>query len=89
MVKDLVYYEKKLDIIIYLLNSTDDDTVSDYLLDEYTKNYIEYERLYNEQEREYKHHLPQWIGYKLFCYNNGLVEGNLRTLEEFIRKYYK
>ena len=54
MVKDLVYYEKKLDIIIYLLNSTDDDTVSAYLLDEYTKNYIEYERLYNEQEREYK-----------------------------------
>lgn len=54
MVKDLVYYEKKLDIIIYLLNSTDDDTVSTYLLDEYTKNYIEYERLYNEQEREYK-----------------------------------
>ena len=51
MVKDLGYYEKKLDIIIYLLNSTDDDTVSDYLLDEYTKNYIEYERLYNEQER--------------------------------------
>lgn len=54
MVKDLRYYENKLDIIIYLLNSTDDDTVSDYLLDEYTKNYIEYERLYNEQEREYK-----------------------------------
>ena len=54
MVKDLDYYEKKLDIIIYLLNSTDDDTVSDYLLDEYAKNYIEYERLYNEQEREYK-----------------------------------
>ena len=54
MVKDLRYYERKLDIIIYLLNSTDDDTVSDYLLDEYTKNYIEYERLYNEQEREYK-----------------------------------
>ena len=54
MVKDLGYYEKKLDIIIYLLNSTDDDTVSDYLLDEYAKNYIEYERLYNEQEREYK-----------------------------------
>ena len=51
MVKDLGYYERKLDIIIYLLNSTDDDTVSDYLLDEYAKNYIEYERLYNEQER--------------------------------------
>lgn len=54
MVKDLDYYENKLDIIIYLLNSTDDDTVSAYLLDEYAKNYIEYERLYNEQEREYK-----------------------------------
>ena len=54
MVKDLVYYEKKLDIIIYLLNSTDEEKVVDYLLDEYTKNYIEYERLYNEQEREYK-----------------------------------
>ena len=54
MVKDLVYYEKKLDIIIYLLNSTDEEKVLDYLLDEYTKNYIEYERLYNEQEREYK-----------------------------------
>ena len=54
MVKDLSYYERKLDIIIYLLNSTDEEKVSDYLLDEYAKNYIEYERLYNEQEREYK-----------------------------------
>lgn len=54
MVKDLGYYERKLDIIIYLLNSTDEEKVVDYLLDEYTKNYIEYERLYNEQEREYK-----------------------------------
>ena len=54
MVKDLDYYEKKLDIIIYLLNSTDEEKVVDYLLDEYAKNYIEYERLYNEQEREYK-----------------------------------
>ena len=54
MVKDLVYYEKKLDIIIYLLNSTDEEKVVEYLLDEYAKNYIEYERLYNEQEREYK-----------------------------------
>ena len=54
MVKDLGYYEKKLDIIIYLLNSTDEEKVTDYLLDEYAKNYIEYERLYNEQEREYK-----------------------------------
>ena len=54
MVRDLGYYERKLDIIIYLLNSTDEEKVVDYLLDEYTKNYIEYERLYNEQEREYK-----------------------------------
>ena len=54
MVKDLGYYERKLDIIIYLLNSTDEEEVVDYLLDEYTKNYIEYERLYNGQEREYK-----------------------------------
>ena len=54
MVKDLGYYEWKLDIIIYLLNSTDEEKVVDYLLDEYGKNYIEYERLYNEQEREYK-----------------------------------
>ena len=54
MVKDLSYYERKLDIIIYLLNSTDEEKVVDYLLDEYAKNYIEYERLYNEQEREYK-----------------------------------
>ena len=54
MVKDLGYYERKLDIIIYLLNSTNEEKVVDYLLDEYTKNYIEYERLYNEQEREYK-----------------------------------
>ena len=54
MVKDLGYYERKLDIIIYLLNSTDEEKVVDYLLDEYGKNYIEYERLYNEQEREYK-----------------------------------
>ena len=54
MVKDARYYENKLDIIIYLLNSTDEEKVVDYLLDEYGKNYIEYERLYNEQEREYK-----------------------------------
>ena len=54
MVKDLDYYERKLDIIIYLLNSTDNDNVVDYLLNEYAKNYIEYERLHNEQEREYK-----------------------------------
>ena len=38
MVKDLAYYGKKLDIIIYLLNSTDNDNVVEYLLDEYAKN---------------------------------------------------
>ena len=41
MVKDLGYYERKLDVIIYLLNSTDEEKVTDYLLDEYAKNYIE------------------------------------------------
>ena len=51
MVRDLGYYERKLDIIIYLLNSTDEEKVTDYLLDEYAKNYIEYERLLHEQER--------------------------------------
>ena len=25
-----------------------------------------------------------WLTYKLFCYNRGLVEGNLKTLEEFM-----
>ena len=43
----------------------------------------------NKKEYKNQHHFPQWIGYKLFCYNNGLVEGNLRTLEKFIHKYYK
>ena len=54
MVKDLGYYERKLDKIIYLLNTTDEKKVVDYLLEKKKKNYIEYERLYNEQEREYK-----------------------------------
>ena len=35
MVKDLDYYERKLDIIIYLLNSTNKKKVVDYLLNEY------------------------------------------------------
>lgn len=33
-------------------------------------------------------HKSQWIGYKLFCHNNGLAEGNIKTLEKFIEKYY-
>lgn len=33
-------------------------------------------------------HLPQWIGYKLFCYNEGLAEGNFKTLKLFMEKYY-
>ena len=37
-----VYYENKLDIIIYLLNSTDIDEVQMYLLDEYSKVYDKY-----------------------------------------------
>lgn len=34
-------------------------------------------------------HQQQWIGYKLFCYKNGLVEGNLKTLEKYMSKYHK
>lgn len=41
-------------------------------------------------KKEYKNQqLQQWIGYKLFCYKNGLVEGNLRTLEAYMQKYNK
>ena len=33
-----------------------------------------------------------WLAYKLFCHNRGLVEGNLKTLEEFMfyrKDFYK
>ena len=42
---DLSYYENKLDIIIYLLNSTDDEEVKNYLIDEYNKCYNIYEEI--------------------------------------------
>ena len=42
---DLSYYENKLDIIIYLLNSTDDEEVKNYLIDEYNKCYNVYEEI--------------------------------------------
>ena len=45
MVKDLHYYENKLDMIIYLLNSTDDEEVKNYLIDEYNKYYNIYEEI--------------------------------------------
>ena len=64
MVKDLCYYERKLDIIIYLLNSTDNDKVVDYLLDEYAKNYIEYERLLSDEQESKQEQTPttmDWI----------------------------
>ena len=42
---DLSYYENKLDIIIYLLNSTDNEEVKNYLIDEYNKYYNDYEEI--------------------------------------------
>ena len=42
---DLSYYENKLDIIIYLLNSTDNEEVKNYLIDEYNKCYNVYEEI--------------------------------------------
>lgn len=39
------YYENKLNIIIYLLNSNDNEEVQGYLLEEYNKTYIMYEHL--------------------------------------------
>lgn len=41
----LSYYENKLDIIIYLLNSTDNENVKFYLIDEYNKCYSKYEKI--------------------------------------------
>lgn len=41
----LSYYENKLDIIIYLLNSSDNENVKLYLIDEYNKCYSKYEKL--------------------------------------------
>ena len=43
--KDISYYENKLDIIIYLLNSTDSEEVKNYLIDEYNKCYNVYEEI--------------------------------------------
>ena len=43
--KDITYYENKLDIIIYLLNSTDSEEVKNYLIDEYNKCYNVYEEI--------------------------------------------
>ena len=43
--KDIIYYENKLDIIIYLLNSTDYEEVKNYLIDEYNKCYNVYEEI--------------------------------------------
>lgn len=33
-------------------------------------------------------HLPQWIGYKLFCYNKGIAEGNYKSFKMFMEQYY-
>lgn len=33
-------------------------------------------------------HIPQWIGYKIFCYRTGLPEGNFKSLKTFIEMCY-
>lgn len=44
----IVYYENKLDMIIYLLNSTNDENIQMYLLDKYNECYSKYESLIKE-----------------------------------------
>lgn len=51
MVEDIEYYEQRLDIIIYLLNSTNDVNVLDYLTEEYAKYYNKYEKLLQGSDR--------------------------------------
>lgn len=62
---DLSYYENKLDIIIYLLNSTDDEEVKNYLIDEYNKCYNVYEEIMLKEvyriEESYTPSTMDWI----------------------------
>ena len=63
--KDITYYENKLDIIIYLLNSTDDEEVKNYLIDEYNKYYNIYEEIILKEvyriEESYTSSTMDWI----------------------------
>lgn len=63
--KDIIYYENKLDIIIYLLNSTDDEEVKNYLIDEYNKCYSIYEEITLKEvyriEESYTSSTMDWI----------------------------
>lgn len=45
---NIAYYENKLDMIIYLLNSTNDENIQMYLLDKYNECYSKYELLLKE-----------------------------------------
>lgn len=45
---NIKYYENKLDMIIYLLNSTNDENIQMYLLDKYNECYSKYELLIKE-----------------------------------------
>ena len=63
--KDITYYENKLDIIIYLLNSTDNEEVKNYLIDEYNKCYNFYEEIMLKEvyriEESYTPSTMDWI----------------------------
>lgn len=63
--KDIPYYENKLDIIIYLLNSTDNEEVKNYLIDEYNKCYNVYEEIMLKEvyriEESYTPSTMDWI----------------------------
>lgn len=63
--KDITYYENKLDIIIYLLNSTGNEEVKNYLIDEYNKCYNIYEEIILKEvykiEESYTPPTMDWI----------------------------
>lgn len=63
--KNITYYENKLDIIINLLNSTNDEEVKNYLIDEYNKCYNIYEEIMLKEiyrnEESYTSSPMDWI----------------------------
>ena len=59
---NISYYENKLDMIIYLLNSTNDENIQMYLLDKYNECYSKYESLLKEvKQNEQTSITMDWI----------------------------
>lgn len=59
---NIAYYENKLDMIIYLLNSTNDENIRMYLLDKYNECYLKYESLLKEvKQNEQTSTTMDWI----------------------------